>query len=254
MLYRDDLAHIHDTRFSEIARSAAPVLLEALERAGLEDGLVIDLGCGSGLFAEPLAAADYDVLGIDVSGPMLRIARRRVPGATFRRGSLHDVELPRAVAVAGIGESFNYFVGRPISERRLARLFRKIYRALSPGGILLFDLAAPGRVPGAGPLKSHFEERDWAILVTTEEDRKRKLLTRRITSFRREGARYRRSEEVHRQRLFEKPEVLWLLHEAGFHARSLSGYGELRFPRGLWGYLGSKSTSGAERPSRRSRG
>lgn len=244
MLYRDDLAYIHDARFGEIARSAAPVLLKALGRAGLEEGLVIDLGCGSGIATETIAAAGYDVLGVDVSRPMLRLARRRVPEATFRRGSLHDVELPRAVAVAGIGECFNYFVDRPISERGLTNLFRRIHRALLPGGVLLFDMAAPGRVRGSAPAKTHFEAPDWAILVTAEEDQKRNILTRRITSFRKAGSRYRRSKETHRQGLVERVVVMRLLHNAGFRARSLSCYGELPFPRGLVGYLASKTTSG----------
>jgi SAM-dependent methyltransferase len=243
VLYRDDLAYIHDAAFGEIARSAALVLLAALERAGIGRGLVVDLGCGSGIFAERVAGAGYDVLGIDASRPMLRLARQRVPGATFRRGSLHDVELPKAVAVAGIGESFNYFVGRPISEHGLRSRFRRIHRALLPRGILLFDMAAPGRVRGGDAVSTHFEARDWAMLVTNEEDRRRKILTRRITSFRKEGSRYRRTDEIHRQRLFEKTIVLRLLREAGFRARSLSGYGELRFPRGLVSYLASKAAS-----------
>jgi SAM-dependent methyltransferase len=191
-----------------------------------------------------MAAAGYDVLGVDVSPSMLRLARRRVPEAVFRRGTLHDVDLPRAVAVAGIGEPFNYFVDRPLSEGGLARLFRRIHRALLPGGVLLFDMAAPGRARGRGPAKSHVETRDWAILVSVEEDRKRKVLTRRITSFRKAGSLYRRSEEVHYQRLFERDVVLRLLREAGFRARSFPGYGKLRFPRGLVSYLGSKTTAG----------
>jgi hypothetical protein len=105
-------------------------------------------------------------------------------------------------------------------------------------------MAAPGRVLGAAPAKTHFEASDWAILVTAEEDRKRNLLTRRITSFRRAGSRYWRSEEVHYQKLVGKPVVMRLLREAGFRVRSLPGYGELRFPRGLVGYLGSKATPG----------
>jgi SAM-dependent methyltransferase len=237
MLYRNDLAHIHDDRFGDIARSAAPVLLGALRRAGLSDGLVIDLGCGSGLLAEPLVAAGYDVLGYDVSRPMLALARRRVPMATFRLGSLHEAPLPRAVSVTGIGETFNYFVRRPLSDAALARLFERIRRALLPGGILLFDMAAPGRVYGGGPRKSHFVEKDWAILVTTEENPKSRILTRHIVSFRREGSSYRKSEETHYQRLFEKNRVLALLRAAGFRTRALAGYGENRFPRGLVGYI-----------------
>jgi SAM-dependent methyltransferase len=244
VLYRSDLAYIHDSRFGEVARSAAPVLLKALARAGIDEGLVVDLGCGSGIFSEPVAAAGYRVLGIDTSAPMLRLARRRVPRATFRRASLHAAALPRAVAVAGIGEGFNYFVDRPVTEGALFRLFRRIHRALLPGGILLFDMAAPGRLSGRGPARSHVEASDWAVLVTVEEDRKRDVLTRRITSFRKTGGLYRRSEEIHRQRLFERKVVSRLLREAGFQARSLSSYGDFRFPRGLAGYLGSKTTSG----------
>jgi hypothetical protein len=83
----------------------------------------------------------------------------------------------------------------------------------------------------------HGEAEDWAILVTTDEDRKRRILTRRIVSFRRQGPAYRKSEETHRQSLFEKKRVLRLLRETGFRARALDGYGELRFPRGLVGYM-----------------
>jgi SAM-dependent methyltransferase len=244
VLYHEDLASIHDARFGDMARRAASVLLGALERAGREGGLVIDLGCGSGILSEPVAAAGYDVLGIDVSTAMLRLARRRVPRATFRRVSLHEVRLPRAVAVAGIGECFNYFVDRPLSELGLARLFRRIHRALVPGGILLFDMAAPGRVVGPRPARTNFEASGRAVLVTVAEDRKRNVLTRHITLFRKVGSRYRRSVEVHHQRLFEQAVVMRRLREAGFRVRLLSGYGRLRFPRGLVGYLGAKPRSG----------
>jgi hypothetical protein len=109
---------------------------------------------------------------------------------------------------------------------------------------LLFDMAAPGRVPGSVPAKTHFKAANWAILASAEEDRKRNLLTRRITSFRKAGSHYRRSEEIHRQRLVKRVVVMRLLREAGFRARSLPGYGALRLPRGLVGYLGSKTTAG----------
>ena len=49
---------------------------------------------------------------------------------------------------------------------------------------------------------------------------------------------------MHRQRFAEKKLVMRLLRKAGFRARSLPGYGALRFPRGLVGFLGSKRTSG----------
>jgi SAM-dependent methyltransferase len=240
MLYEETLAGIHDAAFGDVSRSAASVLLDALERAGFREGLVVDLGCGSGILARAIADRGYAVLGVDVSKSMLRLARRRVPDGAFRRASLHEVEIPPAVAVTGIGESFNYFEGRVPSEKRLGRLFERVHRALSAGGILLFDLAAPGRVGGHSPSQSHFESPDWSILVTNDEERGRKVLTRRIVTFRKDGRGYRRSEEVHRQRLVEPEVALDLLKNAGFRARVLSRYGDLRFPSGLVGYLAVK--------------
>ena len=53
--YREDLAYIHDAGFGALARSAAPVLLEDLRRRGVDGGLVIDLGCGSGILSEAVS-------------------------------------------------------------------------------------------------------------------------------------------------------------------------------------------------------
>lgn len=46
---------------------------------------MIDLGCGSGLWARKLSRADYEVVGYDISASMLAMARKRVPTATGHR-------------------------------------------------------------------------------------------------------------------------------------------------------------------------
>jgi hypothetical protein len=76
--------------------------------------------------------------------------------------------------------------------------------------------------------------------VVAEEDRRRGVLTRQITSFRRVGELYRRSHEVHRQRLFRRAEVTAWLRDSGFKVRTLRGYGALRFARGQVGFLARK--------------
>src|SRR5262245_38329190 len=111
--YGRDLAHIHEVGFGGFASGAAPALLALLRRSGVGSGLVVDLGCGPGHWAGALVAAGYDVLGIDISPSMVRLARRRVPTATFRTGSLFRTALPRCDAVTALGECFNYlFEGR----------------------------------------------------------------------------------------------------------------------------------------------
>jgi hypothetical protein len=102
----------------------------------------------------------------------------------------------------------------------------------------VFDLAAPGRVPGLGPPRSFTIDRDCAVLVESSE--KGRVLTRRITTFRRVGGAYRRADEVHRLRLHAPAEVLAALRRAGFRARTLAGYGSVRFPRGLVGYVATR--------------
>lgn len=52
--YKEDLAFIHDAGFGEFARRSAPGLLDLLKLNGVESGLVIDLGCRSGIWAEIL--------------------------------------------------------------------------------------------------------------------------------------------------------------------------------------------------------
>jgi SAM-dependent methyltransferase len=160
LFYDEDLAYIHDSGFTDLARSAATTLLGALRKQKIRNGLVVDLGCGSGVLAERLTGAGYEVLGIDVSPAMLKIARRRAPRARFLRRSLFDLEIPGCVAVTAIGESLNYiFDNRGPSG--LNSLFTRIHHALMPGGLLIFDLAGPGR--GSKNPIVHTIGKHWAI-------------------------------------------------------------------------------------------
>jgi SAM-dependent methyltransferase len=148
---------------------------------------VIDLGCGSGILAEALAAEGYGILGIDLSPAMLAIARGRVPTGQFRECSLLAAELLPCVAVAAVGKGSNSRFDSGNTEQALAVLFRRIYGAPSTGGLFLFDVAGPGRVPGSGPRRTYLEGDGWTVLVAVEEDRQRGVLTRHITSFRKIG-------------------------------------------------------------------
>src|SRR5207247_6300927 len=101
------LAYIHGAGFGRLARAAAALLLDELGRSGIDRGLVIDLGCGSGILAEQLSAGGFDVLGIDISTAFIALARRRVPRGEFRAESMLTADLPRCVAVAAVGECIN---------------------------------------------------------------------------------------------------------------------------------------------------
>jgi SAM-dependent methyltransferase len=240
--YRADLAYIHDAGFGHFAEAAAAELLGLLRSSGLPHGLVVELGCGSGILSERLSAAEYSVVGFDISADMVELARRRVPKGTFHHASYLDADLARSVAVTAVGEIFNYLFDRRSSLKKLAGVFRRVHEALAPGGVFLFDVATPGRVPG-GIQRGVRQTPDWVCVVEAEEDAARQQLTRRITTFRKAGQHYRRDDEVHRLRLYEPREIIDSLRTLGFSVRRTRGYGGLAFPPGWVGFVARKRSS-----------
>lgn len=237
--YDPDLAYVHDVGFGVFARNAAPGIVNLLRAAGIRDGLVVDLGCGSGILAAELLRAGYKAVGVDISAAMLRIARSRAPEARFVKASLMDFEIPRCDAVTAIGEVVCYALDPRASRRQLGALFRRVYAALRPGGVFLFDVAEPGR--GSDSAKERYWlTDDWAMLRKASEDEKRRTLTREITVFRRVGRVYRRSDEVHRLKLYPQEEIRGVLEEIGFEVTLLDRYGEVPFDRSLVGVAALK--------------
>jgi SAM-dependent methyltransferase len=236
--YADDLAYIHDVGFSDFVNNAAPGLLAILRKHGKRGGLVIDLGCGSGIWARRLSDEGYDVLGIDISPAMIRLARKKAPRARFATGSFLSSKLPPCNVITAIGEVLNYGFDPRNGSRELQRFFNRAHEALQPGGLLIFDMAEPGR---GGP--DRFRQggsvgKDWAILFRMEENRGQ--VVRQIVTFRKSGKDYRRSEETHVLRLYKRSLISNMLESAGFQVKTLAGYGRSKFPAGLTAFLAKK--------------
>jgi SAM-dependent methyltransferase len=238
--YGEDLAYVHDQAFGHLARAGGETLLRLLARQGFESGLTVELGSGSGITAQLLTDRGYDVLGVEVSPDLVEIARGRAPGAEFVNASLLDAEIPSSVAVAAIGECFNYAWDSRAGDEALRVIFSRVYEALAPGGFFMFDIAEPGRERG-GPRRDWSEGRDWMLCLEASEDHAARTLERRITIFRQLDGGYRRSDELHRLRLYEVQMVLDLLESAGFEARRLGAYGSaVHFGRGHSGFVATR--------------
>ena len=91
--YTPDLAYIHDVGFRDYALKSAPGILAILKHHHLFTGLIVDLGCGSGLSAQVLHQAGYQVLGIDISEAMIAIAKTRAPMVEFRIESFFTADI-----------------------------------------------------------------------------------------------------------------------------------------------------------------
>lgn len=217
--YATDLAFVHHRGFTEFSRAAAPALLQAIART--PEGLVVDLGCGSGEWLRVLTDAGYEALGIDQSPAFVRLARQVARRARVRVGIVGRIAIPPCRAVTALGEVLNYrpTTGRPPS---LATVFRQVHRALEPGGVFVFDLVVSGR---AMSYDAWSEGPSWVALVRVREDSSRGRLTRDITTFRRIGERYRRARELHVLQVPRRSDVTRWLRAAGFTVRTARAHG-----------------------------
>jgi hypothetical protein len=95
--------------------------------------------------------------------------------------------------------------------------------------VLIFDMAVPGQVRRK-PAQRHVVGEDWAVLVDLEERAKPAELIRRITTYRKVGARYRRAIEIHRLHLYRSAKLDTLLRACGFRVSFGRGYGKRLLP------------------------
>ncbi len=225
MHYQEDLAYIHHVGFSDLARRAAPWVLEILRKADIHDGTVVEMGCGTGILLSALSAAGYQAVGIDASAAMLDIASSTAPGATLVHASLYDVVVPPCRAIIAMGEPFNYIFG-PGSEPPTAHLFSQATAVLPAGGLLLFDAMIRSR-SDFKPFRSWATGSDWACLFDALPQANGRELRRSITTFRQVGDAYRRGEEEHWVHLFSRTLLTRQLEQAGFTVRTASAYGRV---------------------------
>lgn len=226
MLYGPDQAAIHDRAFGRLAARAADHLLGVLAAAGHHGGTVVDLGCGSGILAARIGAAGYDVVGVDLSPDMVRLARANAPAARLTVGSLHDAELPPGcVAVAAVGEALNYATDPRAGPEALARLAGRVAAALAPGGVWLFDVAGPGRAGAGGVAHQFHRHDDWCLGMVATESQGGTRLDRAVTIFTAAGAgAYRRVEEHHVLRLYDRDALRGVLSGTGLHVATADDY------------------------------
>jgi len=197
---------------------------------------VVDLGCGTGNIAIPLAKSGFSVFGIDLSADMLAVARSKwEAGGRSARSSeaaeagsirwlqqdMRDWELPVPVdSVVCFCDCLNYLTEKEDVEAALRRTFD----GLVPGGLFLFDVHAPGQLERYAKEQPFvLDEKDIAYLWTCEYDPSRMEIEHDLTFFVREesdgagsAGLYRRFEESHIQRAYDPQWLADRLRAAGF--------------------------------------
>lgn len=236
--YREDLALVHHLGFGFHADACAPGLLSLLEPVREREGLVLEIGCGSGLLTAYLVEGGLSVVATDASEPMLDLARSHASGADFRRLTLPDDPVPAADAVVGVGHALNYLDDEAQVDAALAAMAT----ALRPGGIMAVDLCDLewGARRVEQPPKV-WRGDDW-FLVTEFSLPEPSRYVRTMTTFVREDdGTWRRDDERHDNVLIDTSKVPGLLAEHGVEATVSASFGGESLPGGLVAVIGRKA-------------
>jgi SAM-dependent methyltransferase len=237
--YRADLALVHHLGFAFHADACAPGVLALLEPVRERGGLVVELGCGSGLLTRHLVDAGHQVIATDASPAMLDLARDHAASAqAIRRLTLPDDPIPQADAIVSVGHALNYLPDADAIDRALIA----IAGALQPGGLLAIDLCdltyAEARTgsPDAGWVSD-----DWAIITERSTPTPDRFVRQMAIFSRNEDGSWRRDDERHENVLVDTSVVPALLARFGVEARLGTSFGAERLPDGLHTVIGYRA-------------
>lgn len=196
----------------------ADYLKGLLNKHGIHDGLVLELGCGTGTMTELLAQAGYDMIGVDNSWEMLQLAMEKRADSgldiLYLLQDMREFELYGTVrAVVSVCDSMNYIT----EYEDLVQVFRLANNYLDPGGLLIFDLNTEYKyreVLGDQTIAENRE--DCSFIWENSYDEEEKVNEYDLTLFiRGEEDLFGRYQETHYQRAYDQEEIRRAIDEAG---------------------------------------
>lgn len=193
-------------------------LTSLLREYGAGEGILLDLGCGTGSLTGLLAKQGYDMIGVDFSEDMLQIAmEKRVQSGLpilYLQQDMREFELYGTVcAVVSICDSMNYI----LEYEDLVQVFRLVNNYLDPRGVFIFDLNTEYKYREILGQSTIAEDREESSFIWDNDyDEEERINEYDLTLFiREEGGLYRKYQETHFQRAYSLEEVKAAIEEAG---------------------------------------
>ena len=212
-------AQVYDTVMDNIDYDGwSAYLIGLLREYGICDGLVLELGCGTGSMTERLAMAGYDMIGSDLSPDMLEIAMEKKDASglniLYLLQDMREFELYGTVrAIVSVCDSMNYI----LEEEDLLQVFRLVNNYLDPGGMFIFDLNTTKKYRDMGETTIAENREEASFIWENYFDEEEKINEYDLTLFIRdeEDGRFDRFEEFHEQRAYSLTEIGELIRESG---------------------------------------
>jgi ubiquinone/menaquinone biosynthesis C-methylase UbiE len=205
-------------------------LIRTMKKHGIKDGLVLDLGCGTGEMTRRLKNRGYDMIGVDVSAEMLGIAAGKdSEGILYLNQDMREFELYGTVrAIVSVCDSMNYLT----DPEDFVQTLKLANNYLDPKGIFIFDLKTVHfyrDVAGESVFGENLD--DCSYLWENYYDKESGINEYALTLFLKEGNAYKKSEEVHYQRAYGIPEIRKMVKQSGLKLLEIidaDDYGEVK--------------------------
>ena len=209
-------AEVYDLFMDNVPYEAwSEYLAELLREHQIEDGLLLDLGCGTGKLTRLMQDKGYDMIGVDYSYDMLSIAKENSDETIlYLLQDMREFELYGTVrAIYSACDSLNYI----LEEDELREVFSLVNNYLDPKGLFIFDINTPFKYEVLLAENTFAETREegsfiWENFYDEEEEINEYNLTLYIKE---EEERFQRFQEVHYQRSYSLDTVKRLLEDAG---------------------------------------
>ena len=205
---------------------------EILAREGLRPRTAVDLACGTGSVSVLLARQGLAVTAVDMSEEMLTVAMdkamdmERPPRFVCQR--LEKLWLPRGVDLAVCAlDSLDYIT----DPACCAEAIRRVYRALNPGGIFIFDVNTPEKLRAMDGQVFLDEDDDVYCVWRGEFDEETNICSYGMDLFQRVGDLWERSFEEHREYAYSAEQLKQYLKAAGFTHIAVYGDRVFEAPR-----------------------
>ena len=202
--------------------------MQILQREGLQPRTAVDLACGTGSVTKILSRLGYDVIGVDMSEEMLTQAFEKVQDMEhpprFICRKLQELYLPRGVDMAVCALDSLDYITNPAD---CAEAIRRVYKALNPGGIFIFDVNTPEKLRAMDGQVFLDEDDDVDCVWRGEFDENTNICSYGMDLFQRHGEAWHRSFEEHREYAYSQEQLTDFLKAAGF--THIEAYADRKF-------------------------
>ena len=212
----ENFARVYDELMDNVPYEEwAQFILNLLQDRKITEGLVLELGCGTGKLMTLLGKVGFDMIGVDNSVEMLQIAKEKTSqDFLYLLQDMREFELYGTVkAVISVCDSVNYIT----KKEELRKVFALVNNYLDPGGLFVFDMNTIHKYRDViGDTTIAEDREDGSFIWENSYDQEKNLNVYELALFLpREDGLYEKCEEEHVQRAYSIETIKRMIEKAG---------------------------------------